>query len=109
MPKIVTPLRAQNVSVTMKPRKRIQPVPVMTFRPGTGHEPQCRRLASRRPPTLSMNGHRSSPITMSGGMTSYMISSGPSFSIWNSQRKYQSGRGRTTARGSADCSSAMFC
>ena len=55
-----------------------------------------------------MNGHTISQSTMIGGITRAITSSLPSFSIWNSQRKYQSGRGSTTARGSADCSSSMF-
>src|SRR5690349_20181570 len=63
------------------------------------------RRAMRGPAIESMNGNSSrAPIT-TGGITSDMISSGPSFKNWKRKRKYQSGRGIVTARGSAGASS----
>ena len=78
------------------------------FRPGTGHRFHPSRLATRVPANESINGHSSNPMTTTGGMTIAVMSSGPSFRNWNRKRKYQSGRGMVTARGSAGCSSWRF-
>src|ERR1035437_1911263 len=99
------PAKAHSVSSAMMPRKITQPVPVNLLRPGTGQLFQPSRLAILGPPIASLNGHRRSPTTTTGGITRDMISSGPSFRNWNKKRKYQSGLGMVAARGSADGSS----
>jgi hypothetical protein len=85
-----------------------QMVPVMMLRPGTGHLFQRILLATLGPAIASMNGHVMRAMTASVGMTTEKTSSFPSLMNWKRNRKYQSGRGMVTARGSAYCSSWRF-
>ena len=79
--------------------------PVMMLRPGTGHLFQPNRLATRGPSIESRNGKMSSRMITTVPMPIEKMNSLPSFRNWNRNRKYQSGRGMVTARGSADGSS----
>jgi hypothetical protein len=62
----------------MKARLTIQIVPVMMFLPGLGQSFQLNRRATRGQMEESRNGKISKPTSTIGGMTSDMISSGPS-------------------------------
>src|ERR1700674_4912555 len=104
----IGPASAHKVSNAMATRKITQPVPVTMFRPGTGQLFQPNLLAHLGPPMESMNGNKINASTPTVGMTIDIRSSGPSLMNWKRNRKYQSGRGMVTARGSADASSWRF-
>ena len=79
--------------------------PVMMLRPGTGHFFHPSLLATRGPSAESRNGKMISRMITTVPMTMEKTNSLPSFRNWKRKRKYQSGLGMVTARGSADASS----
>ena len=96
---------AHRVSTAITPRPPSQSAAVIGLRFGAGHVLQPRRRAIAGPNLASISGHRSSPSTSARGTRIEVMRAGPSFTNWNRERKYHSGRGTALARGSAACPS----